>query len=143
LKCTSDEYDRDAEIWFIAKKMLGKRDTSHGSHSRRAAEFEKYVRFVISMQLNGSGGEEAAAVLGMLNLPGGARMRNTHFIAIDLEIAQAEIDVAHDAIKAGLDEEIKRTVEETMGDMKYEQWLALSDDERPRIGLVVSFHTEW
>jgi hypothetical protein len=31
-------------------------------------------------------------------------------------------------------EEIKQTVEETMGNMKYEQWLALSDDERPRIG---------
>jgi hypothetical protein len=35
-------------------------------------------------------------------------------------------------------------VEETMGDMTYEQWFALSDDERPRIlGLVVLFDTGW
>jgi hypothetical protein len=142
-KCTSESNGHDDDIWFIPKKMLGKRDTSIRSHSPRVPDFEHNARLVIAMQMNGSGGEDAAAVLGMLNMPGGARMRHTNFIAIEQEIAQVEIEVAHDAIRAGLDEEIKRTVEETMGDMTYEQWRALSDEERPRIGLVASFDTGW
>jgi len=143
-KCTSESNGHDDDIWFIPKKMLGKRDTSIRSHSPRVPDFEHNARLVIAMQMNGSGGEDAAAVLGMLNMPGGARMRHTNFIAIEQEIAQVEIEVAHDAIRAGLDEEIlKRTVEEKMGEMTYEQWRALSDEERPRIGLVASFDTGW
>jgi hypothetical protein len=74
-KCTSGEYDRDAEIWFILKRC---RDTSHDrSHSPCAAEFEQNMRLVISMQMNGSGGEEAAAMLGMLKVPDGLHAPHT------------------------------------------------------------------
>jgi hypothetical protein len=138
-----DEY-HDRDIWLIPKKMMhGKRDTSH--HSKfpaRAADFEENVRLVISMQMNGAGGEEAAALLGMLNVPGGARMRHTHFTAIEQELAKVEINVAQEAIRAGLDEEIKRTVNATM-DLSYEEWVALPIKSRPRVGLAVSFDAGW
>ena len=69
----------------------------------------------------------------MMNLPSGARMCHTHFMAIEEEIGQVEIDVAEQAIRVGLEEEIKQTVEATM-DLSYEQWIAL--DDRPCIGLI-------
>jgi hypothetical protein len=140
-KCASDEYNCDTEI-CLPREKVEKRDTSHHSNNPRAADFEKNVRLVISMQMNGSGGEQAAALLGMLNVPGGARMRDSHFIAIEQEISQVEIDIARGAIRAALDIKIQRTVEETM-DMTYEQWLTLVDNDRPRVGLVVSFDTGW
>jgi hypothetical protein len=78
----------------------------------------------------------------MLNVPGGARMRHTHFTAIEQELAKVEINVAQEAIRAGLDEEIKRTVNATM-DLSYEEWVALPIKSRPRVGLAVSFDAGW
>ena len=75
-------------------------------------------------------------------MPSGARMRHTHFMAIEQEIAITEIEVAERAIRASLEEEIKRTVEITI-DMSYEQWLAIDDNDRPRVGLVMSFDAGW
>jgi hypothetical protein len=91
------------------------------------------------MQMNGAGGEEAAAVLGMLNMPGGAQFQNVHFMAIEQEV---EILIAQDAIRAGVDQEIQRTVEVTM-DVSYEQWLSLPPKMRQRVGLAVSFDAGW
>jgi hypothetical protein len=105
LKCTSDDcdYDRDTDeisiIPYHPQKDHRPKNNSERSNSPRAADFEENVRLVISMQMNGCGGEDAAAVLGMLNMPGGARMRHTHFMAIEQEIAITEIDVAEEAIR--------------------------------------------
>jgi hypothetical protein len=137
LKQNSDDYDcnHDDEIALVPQKVAGRRKSAQYSTTPLAADFEENVRLVISMQMNGCRGEDAAAVLDMMNLPSGARMRHTHFMAIEEEIGQVEIDVAEQAIRDGLEEEIKRTVEATM-DLSYEQWwLAL--DDRPRIGLIV------
>jgi hypothetical protein len=85
-----------------------------------AADFEENVRPVISMQMNGIGGEEAAAMLGMCYI--GRRLACVMYIS--LLLLSKKINVAQDAIRAGgIDGEIKITEEVTM-DVSYEQWLS-------------------
>jgi hypothetical protein len=63
LQCTNDDnYDcdcDDGEVWLVHKKIVRKRNPRQCSNSCHAADFEENVRLVISMQMNGCGGEDA------------------------------------------------------------------------------------
>ena len=116
------------------------------------------MRMVLAALSIGVGGEEAGAILGMLDLPGSGPFRNHAFQNIEEQIVAHIRDICTEGCEDALEEEVRLTLKE-----QQREWDALTEEERknkkkpisfdewkntpqgawPHVDLIVSFNMGW
>ena len=103
--------------------------------------YEANLRLVLGTLAIGNGGSDLSDFSAILDLPQASSFGYRPFNRIESNIGENLREIAEQAMKEALDEEIKLTLEEQGIDFK--QWQEKTIQEKEQVLLTVSFDTGW